>query len=342
MALIAGVTSNTVPWEILRAGGYSPRLLEEEPGPSPYADRFLEDVFEERIRVIFDRLCAAAWPEISLLVIPRTSEQEHKLYLYLREMERSFSTKLPKLYLYNLLHTRQPESYAYGLDRTREMAREFGATDEQLQEAIAESNRARDAVRQLHQLRREGKCEGSAALRLIRDFYVCDRSIFADSMEQTLAAMAANRSVNRPRVLIKGAPLGHGALHALVEQSGGYVIGEDDWRGSRAAGEQNVRADGDAVTAIFEKYYFDEQSPRMHPPENADAWFTKTLASGHVDGVIFYEPLADDVAGWSYPRQAAAVDNRGIPSMMIREDGRNPGQPLRDQLGEFIGRCSQG
>src|SRR5947208_1208451 len=84
-----------VPWEILRAAGYSPRLLEEEPCASPYADRFLEDVFEERIRVIFDRLCAAAWPEISLLVIPRTSEQEHKLYLYLREMERSFSTKLP-------------------------------------------------------------------------------------------------------------------------------------------------------------------------------------------------------------------------------------------------------
>ena len=58
---IAGITSNTVPWEILRAAGYTPRLLEDEPGPTPHADRFMEDVFDRRIRVIFDRLCAGAW-----------------------------------------------------------------------------------------------------------------------------------------------------------------------------------------------------------------------------------------------------------------------------------------
>ena len=41
MIRVAGITSNTVPWEILRAAGYTPRLLEYEPGPTPLADRYI-------------------------------------------------------------------------------------------------------------------------------------------------------------------------------------------------------------------------------------------------------------------------------------------------------------
>ena len=83
MSRIAGITSNTVPWEILRAAGYTPRLLEDQPAPTPHADYWMEDVFDRRIRVIFDRFCAGAWEDLALMVLPRTSEQEHKLYLYL-------------------------------------------------------------------------------------------------------------------------------------------------------------------------------------------------------------------------------------------------------------------
>src|SRR5579871_3299851 len=107
----AGITSNTVPWEILRAAGYAPRLMEYDPGPTPYADRYMETVFDRRIRVIFDRLCSGAWRHLELVVVSRTSEQEHKLYLYLREAARLYGmNSIPRLYLYNLLHTRTPES----------------------------------------------------------------------------------------------------------------------------------------------------------------------------------------------------------------------------------------
>ena len=119
---IAGITSNTVPWEILRAAGYAPCLLKEDAGPTPYADRWMEDVFDHRIRVIFDRLCSGAWSHVHRVVIPRTSEQEHKLYLYLREMARTQAgPAIPELYFYNLLHTRTPESHDYGLERTRQI-----------------------------------------------------------------------------------------------------------------------------------------------------------------------------------------------------------------------------
>ena len=135
---IAGITSNTVPWEILRAAGYTPLLLEDEAGPTPCADRWMEDVFDPRIRVIFDRLCSGAWSHLDRVVIPRTSEQEHKLYLYLREMSRTHAAGLiPELYFYNLLHTRTPESYDYGLERTRQMICDFDASEVALRDAMS-------------------------------------------------------------------------------------------------------------------------------------------------------------------------------------------------------------
>ncbi len=246
MNRIAGITSNTVPWEILRAAGHSPRLLEEDSGPTPIADRFMEDVFDRRIRVIFDRLCSGAWSDLRMVVIPRTSEQEHKLYLYLREAARvHFSGVIPELYLYNLLHTRSPESYSYGLERTCQMVRDLEVSDRALCEAVAESNRARAIVRQVQQKRYEGFLEGSAALELIRGFYTEDRATFADRVSAQLEALRVPVAGHRPRILIKGVPLDSAALHRVVEDAGGYVIAEDDWRGSRAAGDQDVRTDTD-------------------------------------------------------------------------------------------------
>jgi hypothetical protein len=326
---LAGITSNTVPWEILRAAGYTPVLLEDEAGPTPHADRWMEDVFDRRFRVIFDRLCAGAWNHLDLVVIPRTSEQEHKLYLYLREIARTQPAGvIPELYFYNLLHTRTPESYEYGLERTRQMVRDFDASEDELRAAIAESNRARGCVRDILRKRSEGQLEGSGALELIRGFYSEDRSMFADRVLDRLKGIGEQVAADRPHILIKGAPLNDASLHYLVEQGGGYVVAEDDWRGSRAAGDTDVGVNKDPVTAIFEKYFYDVVSPRVHPAEHRDAWFRREIERGHVDGVLCYVPLEDDVQGWDYPRHLAYLESRSIPSVVVREIGA--------PLGDFV------
>lgn len=340
MPRIAGISSNTVPWEILRAGGCSPRLMQDEPGPTPFADRFMEDVFERRFRVAFDRLCCGAWDHMEVVVIPRTSEQEHKLYLYLRESVRlGYSQSRPELYLYNLLHSRTAESYGYGLERTRQMAEDFQASEDGLRKAIVESNRARMAVRSILEFRRQGRIPGSEAIRMIGGFYCQNRSEFAESVQEKLNSVNGAASASSPRVLIKGAPLDHDALHRLVEEQGGYVAAEDDWRGSRAAGESDIRTEGDPVVAVFEKYYYDAVSPRVHPSEEADAWFRREVQRGHIHGVLFYVPLHDDVVGWDYPRHLAFVQSCGVPSLLIRECGASgPGPALIEQIAGFVQR----
>ena len=67
----------------------------------------------------------------------------------------------------------------------------------------------------------------------------------------------------------------------------------------------------DPVTAIFEKYFYDEVSPRVHPVEHRDAWFQREIERGHVDGVLFYIPLEDDVAGLGLSRGNSRILKRG-------------------------------
>ena len=306
----AGYTSNTVPWEILRAAGYVPRLLDADDGATPHADRFMEPVFDRRIRILFDRLCSGAWSELSVVVISRASEQEHKLYLYLREVARNLAVNsLPELYLYNLLHTRTPEAYGYGLERTRQMVLDFGVTESALCAAIKERNQARGAVREIQGNRDAGMLDGSVAFERIAAFYRENGLVGADSTEAS----------QRPRILIKGAPLETNALHRVMEAAGGYVVAEDDWRGSRAGGDRDVRTDVDPVTAVFEKYFSDEVGPRVQSAAERDAWIHRKVNSGIVDAVLFYLPLEDDVAGWDYPRQATWLEERKVPSMVMRE-----------------------
>jgi 2-hydroxyglutaryl-CoA dehydratase, D-component len=324
MSRHAGITSNTVPWEILRAAGYSPRLLEHEPGPTPYADLHMEDVFDPRIRVIFDRLCAGAWSDLDLVVIPRTSEQEHKLYLYLRETSRQqLSKTMPRLYLYDLLHTRTPEAYSYGLERTREMIREFDVSCQRLREAIVESNRARKAVREIRRKREQGLLEGSAAVELIREFYTADRILFADRAPAQLEKLCAPVPAHRPRILIKGALPNSSGLHRLVEKAGACVVAEDHWLGSRAAGATDINENADPITAIFEKYFYDESSPRL-PSRERDEWFQSEIASGHIDAVLFHIPFEDDVEGWDHPRQSVWLKSHHVPSTLVRDASDTP------------------
>jgi len=315
---VAGYTSNTVPRELLRAAGYFPVLLSPPAQPTPLADKYMEPAFETRIRVIFEHLLAGDWSFLERLIIPRTSEGEHKLFLYLREvMRQEGQSHFPSPYFYDLLHTRTPLSEDYARERTRELYTSLGSPP--LGNAIAEQNRVRAAVRRLLELR-EGEAprlRGSDALMAIGASYFMEPDEFVRLAAQAAAETAASAPVDAPRLLVKGYPCDHPELHRAVEATGGNVVAEDDWWGSRCAGE-DVGMEGDPLEQVFRKYYIDAPSPRVFPPEIADAWFEERVQRG-IDGVLFYLPADDDVYGWDYPRHKRFCDERGVPALRVRD-----------------------
>lgn len=317
---LVGVTSNTVPWELLRAAGFQPILLSPLCEQTPLADRYMEDVFSPRIKSIFNLLISPESASLRAVIIPRTSEPEHKLYLYLREVLRQGTERAPEPILYNLLHARSPEAQAYGLERTRELKLQLERLSGQriepqhLAAAIAEGNTAREAIRGLLR-QREGpapKLRGMEALFLIGAWYFMDRSKYAQLAGQALNEIQQRpRLQDDPRILVQGPS----EVCAFIETLGAIVVAEDDWWGSRAAG-RDIDVTLEPLQAIFEKYYFDAPGPRVFPSSIADAWFRQKTSE--VDGVVFYLPHEDDVLGWDYPRLRDFLDTRSIPHIVLR------------------------
>lgn len=340
---VAGYTSNTVPWELLRAAGFFPVLLQAYTQETPHADVYMEQVFTPRIRSLFEVLLGGTWSFLKTLVIPRTSEQEHKLYLYLSEaIRQGNSAGIPQPYLFNLLHTGSARARVYGLEETKRLLAQFAeigggqASREDLAAAVTESNAARSAVRRLLRLRRgkTPRLSGSEALRVIGACYFMDRGEYSAEADALFSQLSQRAPLQGPRILIKGVALDHPALHEAIESEGAVVTSEDDWWASRAAGK-DIRTAGDPVRTIFEKYFVDAPSPRTFPPGAADRWFQAAVLRD-IDGVVFYLPPEDDVLGWEYPRQRRWLEERGIPNLVIRDDARSLSNEARKCITDFV------
>lgn len=335
---VVGLTSNTVPWELVRAAGAQPFLISPEKTATPLGDRYMEEVFTPRIRAAFDFLLSPDAAMLSGVVIPRTSEEEHKLYLYLREAARQGVEHPPPAVLYNLLHTRSGDAQAYGLERTRELKVQLerltghAMKPDDLKSAIEEGNAARQALRALVQMREGARPRlfGSEALAVIGAWYFTNRTEYAKLAREALREIETRAPLRGPRILIQGASQDNLDFCAAVEASGAIVVAEDDWWGSRAAG-RDIDVVSEPVEAIFEKYYFDAPGPRVFPAAVRDEWFCRKATE--VDGVIFYLPAGDDVLGWDYPRQRAFLDQRAVPHLMVRDSCADPIHLFLEGLG---------
>ncbi|MGH9740066.1 MAG: 2-hydroxyacyl-CoA dehydratase [Candidatus Acidiferrales bacterium] len=339
---VVGITSNTVPWELIAAAEMYPVVLRSEDGATPFADEFMEpQIFQPRIRSIFDQIVSGRWP-LRALIIPRTSEQEYKLFLYLREISRQHPDKaLPPIYLYDLPHSRSEESRAYGLRVTVALKEQLEAISgtsiaiDDIAVSIAESNAARATVRSLGALRRgTPRISGCLALSLIGPFWSISRNKYSELAQEAFANLRGLPALSAPRVLVKGVSIDQSKLHALLESFGALVVSEDDWWGERSAG-QDISTIGDPVAACLEKYYSDSPSPRTFPGSVADSWFENRSREG-VEGVVFYLPEDDYIYGWDYPRQKKFLDVIGIPNVVIREDPRQIEMPERSRIQTWV------
>jgi benzoyl-CoA reductase/2-hydroxyglutaryl-CoA dehydratase subunit BcrC/BadD/HgdB len=343
---VVGITSNTAPWELIRAAGAFPCLVNSGNANHPDIGNFMEEaVFEQRIRSIFGAAISGDLEHLSLLLIPRTSEQEYKLYLYLREVARQEpQRRIPPVFLYDLLHTRSAESYSYGLERTRNLKQRIEeltgnfADDAALRHAIEESNSARKSIRQLLSLRgQEPRVTGTESLALIGASFFMNREEYARLAELVLEKLGARVPLAGKRLMIAGSSVNHRGLHHALEQHEAIVVAEEDWRGSRSAGDDIKTESNDLLKVIFEKYYLDTPSPRVFPAETTDAWFQHALADG-IDGVVFYLPPEDCVAGWDYPRLRRYFDERGIPHLLLRDDAVSISEECHERIEAFVRR----
>jgi benzoyl-CoA reductase/2-hydroxyglutaryl-CoA dehydratase subunit BcrC/BadD/HgdB len=342
---VVGVVGPTVPTELIWAAGCFPLTLSGLPGDTSATNHLMEDFFEPECRYIFDGLMRGAFGELALAIVPRTSDQYNKLYLYLREAARiGQGNALPPIALYDLLHTRTERSRRYGLARTVELREHLAAAtgsriaDAELRRAIARSNAVREAMSCVAAMRalRPSSVAGSQALIALSAYRFMEREHYIAALASFCAARR-DPSDQGPRVMIKGFPLNHPALHLALERAGAVVVSEDDWWGARAFAAP-IREDGDPIEAIFSKYFMDTPGPRIDPPIERERWFTEEIVRAQIDGVVFYIPPYDDLSGWDFPANRARLDQVGIACTVVRDDAASPAaaSELAAQLADFV------
>lgn len=335
---VVGVVGNTVPFEAIAAAGALAWRVAPVSGSTAAADAHIEAFSDLDMRLIFARYVSGALNGLDLLVIPRSTETQHKLFLALREARRTgLKTDGPALHLFDILHTQRDSSHAYGLARLQDLLARLGAltghepSPADLLRATVQANTTRALLANLQERRLEGRVSGwqaqvaTGALQFMAA--AAGQRTLADWLSSPIAAPAPG-----PRLLVSGAPLDHDRLHALVEELGAQVVAEDDDWGSRAAAPL-VDTALPPAQALFEHGWRDRPCPRIHPASGT--WFTQALKAG-VDGVLFNHPRPDDTHGWSFPALRAQVQAAGLPFEQLRDDARTHAESLRTVLAPFI------
>lgn len=340
---VVGYVGDTVPVEAITASGALAWRVAPVDGDTAAADPWIETFADLDARLLFARYVEGAYDELALLVVPRSSETQHKLFLALREAQRvGLKRGGPALWLHDVLHTQRESSRAYGLARTRGLLARLGsftgrlADDEALGSAIAATNATRVLLAELQARRRAGRVGGRAA-------QVATGALAFLPPAEGQAALAAwlaeptemPRPPAGPRLLVKGVPLDHDRLHALVEALGAHIVAEDDAWGSRAA-EPLVAATPSPLEGLFLHTWRERPCPRLHPPPADGGWFARTLAAGGFDGVLFNHPRPDDTEGWAFPAERERVRAAGLPFLQLRDDVRTAPEAARAALAPFI------
>ena len=343
---IVGCVGNTVPLEaVLAAGAFAVRIAPVD-GPAAAADAHIESFTDLDARLIFAQYVSGQLDALDLLLIPRSTENQHKLYLALREAQRTgLKQGGPALWLCDILHTLRPSSRAYGLARTRELLLRLGeltghapdAAD--LARAISLTNETRVQLTRLQALRLAGQVSGQQAQIAAGATRFLAPEFAKDALCAWLDA-GVFAPAHGPRLLVKGVPLDHAALHALVDELGACIVQEDDDWGARA-GTPMIDAAGDPIEAIFDHYHAQVPCPRIHPVDAEHDWFAEAIrsvgsaGSVRVDAVLFYLPRPDDIHGWRFPEQRARVEQARLPWLLIRDDAR--GATAHSALGQSLG-----
>ncbi len=313
-----------VPVELVRAAGLRPLVVRSDVAATPAADAVLEGVvFPRRIRTLVEALLTGQLSHAACVVLPRTSESDYKCFLYLRELaRRRVIPQSTPILLFDLLQSTGSEVAAYNTGRTRALFEALGGSTggpsiDRLHDEIARGNTARAALRRLIDLRTGSpRITGAEALPLIGAFWQLAPDGYAAMALAAVADITQRSPIERPRVLVVGAPVDGPALHTATEAHGAVVVAETGPWGTAAAGEDVVRG-GDPFAAIAEKYRRDAWGPRT-PVTDVRRWIEHALANA--DAVVVSLPPDDAVFGWDYPWLREQLQIRGVPHVCVTHD----------------------
>jgi len=137
-----------------------------------------------------------------------------------------------------------------------------------------------------------------------------------------------------PRLAIAGTTLHDGSLLALIEELGGQIVVDDLCTGERAIqGRVNLEQHPDALAALAARALERPVCPAKHKAgRGAAARMLELVQSGRVAGVVFVQPKYCDPCAFDYVPQRKALEEAGIPHVVVEIETGAPSAQVRTRL----------
>ena len=325
--------SNDIPIELIYASGCFPLQLPTAPRASYLrADFYLEPNFEPMVRAALEQLLQGELNDASLLVLPRSTDAWQRLYYYLCELSRSFRERLPEPFLYDLQKLPTESSARYNLQSTGLLAQKLASLsgkpfeEAALAESISLYNRVRLELERYLQRRYERPCQlaGAEALDLFTAAQRQDPVVVEAALQRLNSTGPLASPVSGVPTLLIGSAHDSPALHHAIARAGGQVVADFHSRGDWCFGPL-IPEGPRPLEALSEHYHKHSLSIRSHPPPLA-ALRELATTTGAQAAIFFYHNEEEGLT-WDHPAQVAALNQLGVPSLLL---ARQPYPPSAD------------
>jgi benzoyl-CoA reductase/2-hydroxyglutaryl-CoA dehydratase subunit BcrC/BadD/HgdB len=350
---VIGCLGNDVPEELVIAAGMLPVRIYGDPlGGDAMAERY-EKGFNPQYRSQFTRLLDGSYPYLDHLLVSNSSYIFLEMF-YTLDMIRQTEPdmRVPDLYLYDCMMTRYRSSLMYNRDRLKELKQHLetwkgSAIGEQdIREAIRITNENRRLLRQLNELRLDRpRITGTQFLKAVITSAIMDRKAHSALLASCVNEAAGAAPLEGAKLFVTGSIQDHTYFYELVESCGAVIVGEDHDLGCRNY-NSDIDESLDWVEGISDYYQF--RTPSMHQStvtERVKALTGEVKRSG-AEGVIFYIYKSDDPALWEYPEERRALEEMGVPTLVLQNQpyglDEAAASELRTKISEFVQQRVQG
>lgn len=323
---IIGYLCSFVPPEIISAGGMVPYRIMGQPADDVVeANQFLESFGCPYVRNCFEQSLKGKLDFLEGVVIAHSCDMVQRIY-----GPWTYYQKPAYSYLLNVPHVVSPWSSEF-FERELAFFKESiekhtgnKITDEKLISEITISNENKDMVKKLYELRNH-----KSALTGVEMLYilVAGMSIPAGEFNALLKEIHVEiqdrppQLVGAPRIMVWGSIIDHPKLYGIIEETGGYVVVDDNCIGTRTYFNQ-VDPNQSPLKGLSQAYFNDFQCPRTDrgPGTRRFEYLYDLAQKFNVQGVIGYTYAFCDPHKLDYPDLRDYLKEKDIPMLLIDDD----------------------
>ncbi|HEY5497049.1 MAG TPA: 2-hydroxyacyl-CoA dehydratase family protein [Syntrophales bacterium] len=342
---VVGYVCTYAPEEIILAAGAHPLRLFGTTGTIERADAHLQSYCCSLVRGVLEEGLKGGTDFLDGMVFPHTCDSIQRLSdLWRMNVTQGFhidavlpvklDTQSARQYMIDVLHR-------FKKDLERKL--ECSITDENLSKAIRLMNEIRRLLRRIYELRsnQPGLMTGDALYTLVKATMIMNRARCREILQEIVEKMEAAKSspaeegtdfksvppdTHTKRLLMAGGICNQPQIHDMIEAAGGAVIWDDFCTGSRYF-ETLVATDKDPITAIADRFIQRAVCPAKHAGlRNRAEDLIRMAHERKARGVIFLYLKFCDPHAFDYPYLKAALDQEGIPSLLLEVEDPLPAE----------------